>query len=169
VAPADPPPAKSAAFLDDGDDHSPDFTGFALWMAASLAGLVTAALLSHAPAFRALARRFGWIGPAGRPKSTGPARKPRSAKPNRRQALPLLADAIVGNTKSSIARVFGPPHSAVLAPAAAQSYSAEPPDTLFWQADTWYYPLPRNGQLAMAIQFGDDLAQGVEFLRAPGA
>src|SRR5688572_518060 len=37
-----------------------DFTHLALWMAATLAGVVTAALLARGPFFRALSRRVGW-------------------------------------------------------------------------------------------------------------
>ena len=38
----------------------------------------------------------------------------------------------------------------------------------YWHASTWYYPLPKNKSLAMAIEFDDDAARKVEFLRAPG-
>ena len=75
----------------------------------------------------------------------------------------MLADAVIGNTKSGVAWVFGPPTSAVLAPNTAVVLQAN-----FWQANTWYYPLPSNGPLAMAVEFTDDLARRVQFLRAPG-
>src|SRR5947208_15211368 len=38
-----------------------EFTQLALWMAASLAGLVTALLVAREPFFRSLARRMGWL------------------------------------------------------------------------------------------------------------
>ena len=43
------------------------------------------------------------------------------------------------------------------------------PGATYWQADTWYYPLPKSGPLAMAIEFTGDDARHVEFLRAPDA
>ncbi len=36
-----------------------------------------------------------------------------------------------------------------------------------WLAETWYYPLPRNGPMAMAINFSEDFATAVEFFKAP--
>src|SRR5947208_3569809 len=113
-----------------------EFTQLALWMAASLAGLVTAVLLAREPFFRALARRVGWLPRKGRRGDAGsPGYPPR--RPTPEQALPLLADAIVGNSKAAVASVFGPPRGAVLAGAAAAAGAS------FWDADTWYYPLPR--------------------------
>jgi hypothetical protein len=76
----------------------------------------------------------------------------------------MLAEAIVGSSKSAIASVFGPPRSAVVMHAAAI-----PSGATYWQADTWYYPLPKSGPLAMAIVFNGDDARVVEFLRAPEA
>ncbi len=74
----------------------------------------------------------------------------------------MLADAIVGNSKLAVAKVFGPPHSAIIS---TQLPSLEP--ATFWLADTWYYPLPRKLPLAMAIRFTDDSARGVEFIQPP--
>ena len=76
----------------------------------------------------------------------------------------MLAEAIVGNTKAAVASVFGPPRSAAVR-GVIKTGSKAPP---FWQANTWYYPLPRNDALAMAIEFDDDAAKRVEFFRAPG-
>src|SRR3954464_7569153 len=44
-----------------------EFTQLALWMAATLAGLVTAVLLARGPFFRALARQVGWVPQETRP------------------------------------------------------------------------------------------------------
>jgi hypothetical protein len=129
-------------------------------MAAVLAGMVTAALTARAPFFRALMRRFG----GGGPKTPGgqlPAPRPR--RPSRERSLPLLADAIVGHSKSAVASVFGPPRSAVLR--GPVSLGGGTP--AYWQADTWYYPLPKNDRLAMAIEFAEDYASHVEFFKAP--
>ena len=74
--------------------------------------------------------------------------------------MPMLADAILGNSKCAVASVFGPPRTAVVTE----------PTTLtptYWDADTWYYPLPKADRLAVAIQFEDDYATGVQFLRGP--
>ena len=76
----------------------------------------------------------------------------------------MLAEAIVGNTKSAVASVFGPPRSAAVRGPVKSAGKAP----AFWQASTWYYPLPRNDALAMAIEFDDDAARRVEFFRAPG-
>ena len=76
----------------------------------------------------------------------------------------MLADAIVGNTKAAVASVFGPPRSAAVR-GVVKSGGKSP---AFWQASTWYYPLPRNDALAMAIEFDHDAARRVEFFRAPG-
>ena len=34
-------------------------------------------------------------------------------------------------------------------------------------AETWYYPLPFNGPMAMAINFEEDYASCVEFFQRP--
>ena len=134
-----------------------ELSQLALWMAASLAGVVTAALTARAPFFRTALRRLG--GSGGGSGAGGLAA--RAARPRREQSLPMLAEAIVGSSKAAIASVLGPPRSAVLMHTA--------PGATYWQADTWYYPLPKSGPLAMAIVFAGDDARTVEFLRAPDA
>ena len=127
-----------------------DLTELALWMAASLAGMVTAILLARGPFFQSLMKKVG--------------RGKRSArKPSRRQSLPRLAGAIIGSSKSTIESVFGPPRSAAVTGVGVVVH----PKMVFWQADTWYYPLPRNGPMAMAINFNEDLATQVEFFTSP--
>ena len=127
-----------------------DFTQLALWMAASLAGMVTALILVRGPFFESMLAKLGRGG-----------KKPR--KPTREQSLPMLAEAIIGSSKSAIASVFGPPRTADF-PGIGLVVKAK---LAFWKADTWYYPLPRNGPMAMAIAFHDDLARQVEFFTAP--
>lgn len=119
----------------------------ALWMAAGLAGMVTTVLVARAPFFCGLLQKLG----RSRPQS-----KMARTRPNRRRSLPLLAEAIVGSSKATVANVFGPPRSAALL--------AHSTATSFWQADTWYYPLPAGGPIAMAISFADEFARSVEFL-----
>jgi hypothetical protein len=135
-----------------GNSLSPaDLTHLALWMAAALAGLVTTAVAAQAPYFRAAAK-----------KVSGPTRRGRSARrPRQSQALPMLAEAIVGNTKSAIASVFGPPRGAVIF---SKNHCV---DATFWKADTWYYSLPEHRRTAIAIDFDEDFASRVQFLRPP--
>ncbi len=144
--------SSSATALALSSDVS-ELNQLALWMAATLAGVVTAALTARTPFFRSVLRRLG-PGPA----KLGP---PRARRPSRERSLPMLAEAVIGSSKSAIASVLGPPGSAVLMHTA--------PGATYWQADTWYYPLPKSGPLAMAIEFAGDDARTVEFLRAPEA
>ena len=146
--------AASAVALSNGVS---ELSQLALWMAASLAGMVTAVLTARTPFFRNVMRRLG-VAPAAA-AGRGNARAA-IAQPTREQSLPMLAEAIVGSSKSAIASVFGPPRSAVV-------MQAGKPGSNYWQADTWYYPLPKSGPLAMAIEFTGDDASRVEFLRAP--
>jgi hypothetical protein len=145
-----------------------EFTQLALWMAASLAGMVTALLLARRPFFESLMRSVGNPGGAGAsPRAGGrtPGRpRPDATRPGAEESLPMLAEAIVGNTKAAVASVFGPPRSAAVR--GVVKSGGKPP--AYWQASTWYYPLPRNDALAMAIEFDDDAARRVEFFRAPG-
>ena len=133
-----------------------ELSQLALWMAASLAGMVSAVLAARTPFFKSVLRRLGISDSAeSRPKV-------RKLRPGREKSLPMLAEAVVGSSKSAIASVFGPPRSAVVMQAGGGGTGAT-----FWQADTWYYPLPKSGPLAMAIQFNGDDASRVDFLRAP--
>jgi hypothetical protein len=145
-----------------------EFTQLALWMAASVAGMVTALIVARRPFFESLLRSVG--GGPSNPRRvkrvasrTRPARRPMPPTPE--ESLPLLAEAIIGNTKAVVASVFGPPRSAALGGVVSVGAGKA---AGYWQATTWYYPLPRNGALAMAIEFDDDAARRVEFFRAPG-
>ncbi|HXE55134.1 MAG TPA: hypothetical protein VN541_19080 [Tepidisphaeraceae bacterium] len=122
----------------------------ALWMAARLAGMITVVLIARGPFFQSLAARLG------RGKT---ARR----KPSLRQSLPMLAAAVVGSSKSTIESVFGPPRSAGVKDVGVVVH----PQMVFWNADVWYYPLPREGPMAMAINFVDDRAAKVEFFTSP--
>jgi hypothetical protein len=143
-----------------------EFTQLALWMAASLAGMVTALILARRPFFESLMRSVGrpaGAGQQGGNRNAGGARRA-ARRPGPEESLPMLADAIVGNTKAAVASVFGPPRTAAVR-GVVKSGGKSP---AFWQASTWYYPLPRNDALAMAIEFDHDAARRVEFFRAPG-
>jgi hypothetical protein len=122
----------------------------ALWMAAGLAGMVSAVILARAPFFQQLLARFG------------PA-QPRAKKPSPQRSLPMLASAILGSDRSTIRAVFGPPRSAATEGAGVVVH----PQQVYWQSDTWYYPLSSQGPTAVAINFADDLATKVEFFTAP--
>jgi hypothetical protein len=146
-----------------------EFTQLALYMAASLAGMVTALLVARRPFFESLIRRVGKAPglPARRVKRVASRTRGRRRElpPTPEESLPLLAEAIIGNTKAAVASVFGPPRSAALR-GVVKADAAKGPG--YWQATTWYYPLPRNDLLAMAIEFDQDNARRVEFFRAPG-
>jgi hypothetical protein len=130
-----------------------DFNQLALWTAAILAGMVTSMLLARTPFFRKLMDRLY------------PDRRPLSLQPclPKKESLPMLTDAIVGSPRDTILAVFGPPRAAVMSGPAHLS------ELNFWQADTWYYALPKNGRLAMAIGFDDDMAKYVDFFSPPRA
>jgi hypothetical protein len=144
-----------------------ELSQLALWMAANLAGMVSAVLTARTPFFRSVMQRLGIVSatstafnaPANSKSGKRRRRAPEFPRPSREESLPMLAEAIVGSSKSSVASVFGPPRSAVVMQAM--------PGATYWQADTWYYPLPKSGPLAMAIRFEGDDARHVEFLRAP--
>ena len=148
-----------------------EFTQLALYMAATVAGLVTALLVARRPFFEQLLRSVG--GGGGVPQARRAKRVPsRPGRPSRRavpptpeESLPLLAEAIIGNTKAAVASVFGPPRSAALRGVVKANAAT---GNGFWHASTWYYPLPKNDALAMAIEFDDESARRVEFFRAPG-
>ena len=134
-----------------------ELSQLALWMAANLAGMVSAVLTARTPFFRSVLCRMGLA--SGDVAAAGARR---AKRPTREQSLPMLAEAIVGSSKSAIASVFGPPRSAVVMHA-----NGVPAGATYWHADTWYYPLPKSGPLAMAIEFNGDDASRVQFLRAP--
>lgn len=150
---------KTAPAPEDGNVNQ--FTQLALWMAASLAGMVTALLVARRPFFESLLANMGGDGAKGKRKKSLPP----ALRPTPEESLPLLAEAIIGNTKAAVASVFGPPRSAALRGVVKANAAVGPG---YWQATTWYYPLPRNNSLAMAIEFDHDAARRVEFFRAPG-
>jgi len=150
----------------DGAGAVSEFTQLALYMAATVAGLVTALIVARRPFFESLLRRVGGgTTPRRRAKRVASRPSPRTLPPTPDESLPLLAEAIVGNTKAAVASVFGPPRSAALRGVVNASAAFT---TGYWHATTWYYPLPRSRRLAMAIEFDDDNARRVEFFRAPG-
>lgn len=76
----------------------------------------------------------------------------------RERSLARLRWALMGNTKQSIATIFGPPITAV---AAAPIIGCTEP---IYQADTWYYPLDSRRHMAIAIEFRRNAVSRVEFL-----
>lgn len=146
-----------------------EYTQLALYMAATLAGLVTAVLAARAPFFESLLRRARGPGRSGghraKRQTSGPCAARPGLPPTPAESLPMLADAIIGNTKAAVAAVFGPPRSAALRGVVKAHASSS---AGYWHATTWYYPMPRSDALAMAIEFTEDNARRVEFFRAPG-
>ena len=127
-----------------------EYGQLALWTAAGLAGMVTGMMLARAAFFEALLKRVG----RGRRSDR---------KPSPTQSLPMLAGAIIGSSKSTIQAVFGPPRSAAVPEVGVVVH----PKQVYWQSDVWYYPLRRQGPMAIAINFDEDLATKVEFFTAP--
>ncbi|HET6247788.1 MAG TPA: hypothetical protein VFE47_08830 [Tepidisphaeraceae bacterium] len=123
-----------------------------VWSAANLAGMVNDHLAARQPFFKRLMKK---IAPNGA-KAIFKGRRP-----SNQESLPLLADAVVGSSRTTIFAVFGPPGGvAVTAP-------PEEPGSAVWEAGTWYYSLPQNGSMAMAVNFDDDYAHCVEFFQMP--
>jgi hypothetical protein len=148
------PGRKSRRPPDGPDDFEAGFNDFnqlALWTAATLAGMATSMLLSRGPFFRKLMARLY------------PQRRPINfdSRPSHAEALPMLADAIIGSPRETILSVFGPPRSAAI------NDNIDPVQSSYWRACTWYYPLHRQGRMAMAILFENDLARAVDFFCAP--
>ena len=127
-----------------------DLSQLALWMAGSLAGIVSAMLLARAAFFQSLLRRLGAAG------STYQA-------PSADESLPRLAEAIIGSSKSAIAAVFGFPRGV----ADGECVVTGEQTRGLWDANTWYYPLTRFEYMAMSIEFDDDSASNVEFFLPP--
>ena len=127
-----------------------ELTQLGLWMAANCAGMVTAVLLARGPFFKALAKRTGWGKTSIKPS-------------NDEKSLSLLAGAVAGCDRATIEAVFGPPRSTALTDLGVIVH----PQKIFWHAPIWYYPLPRYGNMAMAISFDDQMAHRVEFFGAP--
>jgi len=112
--------------------------------------MISAVLIARGPFFEAMLKRVG--------RGSRSSRNPSAA-----QSLPMLAGAIIGSNKATIESVFGPPRSAAVKDVGVVVQSQQ----VFWQADTWYYPLPRSGPMALAISFSEDVAMQVEFFSAP--
>ena len=127
-----------------------DFGQLALWTAAGLAGMVTGMMLARTAFFEAMLKRLGQGARSG-------------AKPSPARSLPMLASAIVGSSKATIEAVFGPPRSVAIPEVGVVVH----PHQVYWQSDTWYYPLRRQGPTAIAINFSDDHATQVEFFSSP--
>ena len=145
-----------------------EFTQLALYMAASLAGMVTALLIARRPFFESMLKRAGGGAGSASQRKRVPSRRRGgpAVPPTPEESLPLLAEAIIGNTKAAVASVFGPPRSAALR-GVIKADAAK--GNGYWHATTWYYPLPRSGALAMAIEFDDESARRVEFFHPPAA
>lgn len=115
-----------------------EFTRLSLWMAGAVAGLSTDAHAAQARHFRRLARRVGW-----------PVRHGRALRPGRREAVPMLADALTGTSRAAIGSVFGPPRCAVTGWSVVTGPAA-------WGGAVWYYRLSNPAADAVAVAFDAD-------------
>lgn len=141
-----PASSQLASPLVESSSSGNEHNQLALWMAAGLAGMVSAVMLAKAPFFQSLLARLG-------------PEKRRAKKPSPEKSLGMLASAILGSNRSTIQAVFGPPRSAVIEGVGVVVH----PQQVHWQSDTWYYPLRRQGPMALAINFQEDYAAKVEF------
>jgi hypothetical protein len=137
-----------------------EFTRMALWMVGAFAGLSTPTHASLGRHFRSMAKRLGW--PVGRDwqESSGAVNKRgKPASPSAAAAMTLLADALVGSSRSAIASVFGPPRCAVAADRAVLAGDA------VWRGQVWYYPINHPSADAVAVEFdGEEQARRVVFV-----
>jgi hypothetical protein len=115
----------------------------AVWTAAVLVGMTAAAASALLAKLHGRSRWFS-----------------RPTRARRRPSLAKLGNAIVGNSKSAVASVFGPPRTAMFR--GGSPVSGQP---TFWHASTWYYSVNQHEPLAMAIEFDGGFARGVEFIR----
>jgi hypothetical protein len=138
-----------------------EFTRMALWMVGAFAGLSTPTHASLGRHFRAMAKRLGW--PVGRdwqePSGGAEDKRGKPAGPSAAAAMTLLADALVGSSRSAIASVFGPPRCAVAADRAVLAGDA------VWRGQVWYYPINHPSADAVAVEFdGEEQARRVVFV-----
>ena len=108
-------PAAGADGVGERSRGVSEFTQLALYMAATVAGMVTAMLVARRPFFESLLRSVGQ-GPRPRARrakrvASRPSSARRALPPTPEESLPLLAEAIIGNTKAAVASVFGPPRT----------------------------------------------------------
>jgi hypothetical protein len=76
--------------------------------------------------------------------------------------LLALRRRLIGRSKAAVAHKLGPPRTAFLLNTVPSTTGADRP--MFFQADTWYYPLNVSDRSAMAIQFENETVCGIEFL-----
>lgn len=136
---------EAADRRDDWFDDLPavgEFTRLSLWMAGSVAGLRTAVHTAQAKHFRGLARRLGW---EAKRKPRRPAVRPTAPD----DTMALLADALVGTSRSAIVSVYGLPRCA-----------ADGRDVLtgadVWDGRVWYFPLTHPSATLVGVEFDDD-------------
>jgi hypothetical protein len=118
-----------------------EFTRLALWMAGSAAGVTTAVHAAQGRHFRGLARRLGW----------NHRRKPRQAvrPPGPDASMGLLADALVGTSRTAIASVYGQPRCAVAGRDVLTGGDV-------WDGRVWYFPLAHPAASLVGVEFDAD-------------
>lgn len=144
------------ALENHGPHHRGDGDG-AHWPSLLLSGSayvggVVSYLLARSPLMRSLLTRVLGINPR-------PLPLPRLSNT---QSLHRLRMALLGRTRREIAESLGAPRIAHFA-----SGKTSAGDDAWWEADTWYYPVPRRGRTAMAITFAKHQAAEIEFIHVP--
>ena len=119
----------------------------------AIAGLMAALVLSSNSPVQSWLRRVLWSPDAARRRR---ARQQRS--------LASMKQAILGNSKQAVVAVLGAPRTSTYV---NRIPVARPDQPVYWDADTWYYPLNRRDRSAMAIHFLDGIAQSASVIHSP--
>lgn len=82
-------------------------------------------------------------------------------QPPSREEMRPLRRAILGRTRGEVAALLGPPPATSAQPLPASKRGK-------WTAETWYYPLDTTRRRALAINFHNDRAHGIEAVAGPG-
>jgi hypothetical protein len=114
----------------------------------------TAGIVELQTAFEAVRPSFvrRWIG-----KFIGRTWNRRESRRENRNRV-MLAHAILGLSRATLVSAFGPPRTV-----AFDQILAGGERVSFWEAQTWYFPLPNKDLMAMAIGFSEGYASYVEF------
>jgi hypothetical protein len=118
-----------------------EFTRLALWMAGSAAGLKTAVHAAQGRHFRGLARRLGWTARRKPGRAAGP--------PAPDTSMGLLADALVGTSRSAIVSVYGLPRCAAAGRDVLTGNDV-------WDGRVWYFPLAHPAATLVGVEFDAD-------------
>ena len=106
------------------------------------------------------------LGKWQRAKSAHAANRPRPGGHRLREndSLAKLRQAIIGNNRDTIVRVFGPPPTTGGYAMGSIVQSGQPE---YYRADMWYYPMDPARQRAIAIEFREGVARDAQIIQVP--